>query len=112
MGTPPRAQTTKSNGPIFAFSQNEKKGRLFLFLSRTFPGRGASRPLTVGASHTIKDPSSAATSMLGPRGRGDVTRYRCLRNERPSEPYEFIGFGAMAVTKPYRFIWFGDIDGP
>ena len=23
------------------------------------------------------------------------------------QPYEFIGFGAMAVTKPYEFIGFG-----
>ncbi len=28
-------------------------------------------------------------------------RYRCLRNKRSSEPYEFIGFGAIDVTKPY-----------
>ncbi len=39
-------------------------------------------------------------------------QYRCLRNKRPSKPYEFIGLGAMDVTKPYRFILFGDIHGP
>ncbi len=38
--------------------------------------------------------------------------YRCLRDRRPSQPYEFIGFGAKDVTKPYTFIWFGDIHGP
>ncbi len=40
-----------------------------------------------------------------------VAQYRCLRNKRPSKPYDFIGFGAMDVTKPYEFIWFGDIPG-
>ena len=29
-----------------------------------------------------------------------------------SELYEFIGFGAMDVTKPYEFIWFGDTHTP
>ncbi len=38
--------------------------------------------------------------------------YRCLRNKRPSKPFEFIGFGAMDVTKSYKSIWFGDIHGP
>jgi hypothetical protein len=38
--------------------------------------------------------------------------YWCLRNKRPSKPYEFAGFGDVAVTKPYRFIWFGDIRDP
>ena len=28
-------------------------------------------------------------------------KYRCLRDKRPSQPYEFIGFGAMDVTKSY-----------
>ncbi len=32
--------------------------------------------------------------------------------KRPSEPYRFIGFGAIDVTKLYKFIWFGDIDAP
>ncbi len=27
-----------------------------------------------------------------------------------TKPYEFIGFGAMAVTKPYEFIGFGAMD--
>ncbi len=27
-------------------------------------------------------------------------------------PYEFLGFGGMHVTKPYKSIWFGDIHGP
>ncbi len=42
------------------------------------------------------------------------THYRCLRNKRPSEPYEFLflGLGAMDVTKPYKCVWFGDIHGP
>ncbi len=33
--------------------------------------------------------------------------YRCLRNERPSKPYEFIGFGAIDVTKTYKsyMVW-------
>ncbi len=26
-------------------------------------------------------------------------------------PYGFIGFGAMDVTKSFKFIWFGDIHG-
>jgi hypothetical protein len=30
--------------------------------------------------------------------------YRCLRKKCPSKPYEFMGFGAMDVTKPYEFI--------
>ncbi len=27
-------------------------------------------------------------------------------------PYEFIGFGAINVTRHYDLIWFGDIGGP
>jgi hypothetical protein len=27
-------------------------------------------------------------------------------------PHNFIGFGAIDVTKPYQFIGFGDIHGP
>ncbi len=41
-----------------------------------------------------------------------VGYYRCLRKKRPSKLCELIGFGVMGVTKPYRFIWFGDIHGP
>ena len=37
-----------------------------------------------------------------------VPQYRCARRN----PYEFIGFGAMDVTKPYKSIWFGDSHGP
>ncbi len=37
---------------------------------------------------------------------------RCLRNKRPSKPYDFIGLGAMDVTKLYKFKGFGDIHGP
>ncbi len=29
------------------------------------------------------------------------------KNMANPKPYEFIGFGAMAVTKPYQFIGFG-----
>ncbi len=29
-----------------------------------------------------------------------VTQYRCLRKKRPSQPYEFIEFGAMDVFRP------------
>ncbi len=29
-----------------------------------------------------------------------------------TNPYEFIGFGAMDVTKPYEFIRFGAMDIP
>ena len=29
-----------------------------------------------------------------------------------TNPYEFIGFGAMEVTKPYEFIGFGAWEGP
>ncbi len=39
-------------------------------------------------------------------------QYRCLRNKRPSQPYEFIGFGAMDVTKLHIYMWFGEIHGP
>ena len=31
----------------------------------------------------------------------NIEYYRCLRNKRQSEPHEFIGFGAMEVTKLY-----------
>jgi hypothetical protein len=30
----------------------------------------------------------------------------------PSEPYEFMGFGAMDATKPFKFVWLADIHGP
>ncbi len=29
-----------------------------------------------------------------------------------TKPYKFIGFGAMDVTKPYKFIGFGAMDAP
>ncbi len=38
-----------------------------------------------------------------------IVNYRCLQNKRPSKPYGFQGSGVMDVTKPYKFIWFGDI---
>ncbi len=67
---------------------------------------------------TCSGPRASILSTRSPRGRGKglvlvlyVTQYRCLRNKRPSEPYEFIGFGAMDVTKPDTFVWFGDIHG-
>jgi hypothetical protein len=40
-----------------------------------------------------------------PRARSaKAERCRCLRNKRPSKPYEFIGFGAMDVTKPSEIL--------
>ncbi len=27
-------------------------------------------------------------------------------------PMNFIGFGGMDVTKPYKFVWLGDVHGP
>ncbi len=33
-----------------------------------------------------------------------LKQYRCLRNKRPSKPYEIRWLGAMDVTKPYKFI--------
>ncbi len=38
-------------------------------------------------------------------------RYWCLRNKRPSEPYQFLRFGAMDVTQSNKFKRFGDIHG-
>ncbi len=35
-----------------------------------------------------------------------------MRNYRRTRPYEFLGVGAMDVTKQYKLIWFGDIHGP
>ncbi len=40
---------------------------------------------------------------------GTGQEHRCLRNKRPSNPYAFIGFGAMDVTK---FVCFGDLHNP
>ncbi len=37
---------------------------------------------------------------------------RCLRDQRPSKPYECRGFGAMDVTNPFKFIGLVDIHGP
>ena len=67
-----------------------------------------------------KDPDFDLFVRVGRRGgdppntsKGDPgMSYRCLRNTRPSEPYTFIGFGALDVTRPYEFIGFGDIHGP
>ncbi len=38
--------------------------------------------------------------------------YRCLRNKWQSEPCECVRVGATDVTKPYKFIGFGNICGP
>ncbi len=43
---------------------------------------------------------------------GNPKHYRCLRNKRPSEPYEFIGFGTIFFAKPCACIWFGGTHGP
>ena len=42
------------------------------------------------------------------RGPGEALP-RATRAPRPSKPYEFIGFGARDVTKPYKIILFGDM---
>jgi hypothetical protein len=43
---------------------------------------------------------------LAPEARhGDRKHYQCLRNKHPSRPYELIGFGAIDVATPYKFIW-------
>jgi hypothetical protein len=38
--------------------------------------------------------------------------YRCVRHVRRARPYEFIGTGAVDVTKTYKFTWFVDIHRP
>ncbi len=55
-----------------------------------------------GLGHTIRAPEGNGRSCSfdgrqRPRGGHDL----CLRNKRPSRPYESIGLGAMEVTKPY-----------
>ncbi len=48
-------------------------------------------------------------------GAMDVTKpcgFMWLGAMDVTKPYEVIGFGAMDVTKPCGFIWFGDIHGP
>ncbi len=37
-------------------------------------------------------------------GRPDRKICRCLRNTRPSRPYEVKWFGAMDATKPYSML--------
>ncbi len=39
-------------------------------------------------------------------------KFMWFGNIHGPKPYEFMGFGAMGVTKPYKFIWFGNIHGP
>jgi hypothetical protein len=56
-----------------------------------------------GAHLTQPDPHARTARLMD---------YRCLRNTRPSNPYNFDGFGARDVTKPYESIWFGDLYGP
>ncbi len=59
-------------------------------------------------------PSSTASRTAGrcPDRKIFRKRYRGLRNKRPSESFEFLGLGAVDFTKPYEFIWPGDIHGP
>ncbi len=54
------------------------------------------------AFHSFTDHISSKSSL----------QYRCLRNKSPSQSHEFIGVGAMDVTKPYKIIGFGTIQGP
>jgi hypothetical protein len=50
---------------------------------------------------------------IGPETRFPARKHcRCLRNTRSSKPFEFMGLGAIDVTKPYKSIWFGDRHGP
>jgi hypothetical protein len=53
------------------------------------------RTATGGARPTPADPGTLGRSIVLP----------------VPEPYEFIGFGAMDVTKPSKFTWFGDLHG-
>ena len=53
---------------------------------------------------------NAQTTANPEPSRSSIQCYRCLRNKRPSKPYELIRFGAMDVTKPYELIGFGAMD--
>ncbi len=41
-----------------------------------------------------------------------VKDYRCVRSNRLVRRYEFIGLGAIDVTKPFRFTLLGGVTGP
>ncbi len=76
------------------------------FVARSFlrdPDLERTRP---DPAETSKAARSALVSRTRPR-----RQYRCLRNKRPSQPYEFIGIGAMDVTKPYKYIYIYDLFG-
>jgi hypothetical protein len=58
--------------------------------------------------HPVRRPIPAL-KWLGNASRVTIkSQYRCLR----TESYEFMGFGAMNVTKTYTLLFFGDIHGP
>ncbi len=68
--------------------------------------RGGERSKTLMFSIEFGSPASPGV------GGRPLRDHRCLRNKRPSKPFEFIRFGAMDVSKPNDFIGFGDIHGP
>jgi hypothetical protein len=59
--------------------------------------------------HKTKSPNEACRTppaiLQHPRGAGTMGKNRCLRNERPWNPYEFLGLGAMDVAKPFIYIY-------
>ncbi len=54
----------------------------------------------------ILNPWSSTTS----EGPGHGHACHVLKSSCGTEPYKFIGFGAMEVTKPYKFIGFGAME--
>ena len=79
-----------------------------------FGGRQPPNPGGLGGRETPRERKQTKKRLCSWPKAGCLTNprkhYRCLRNKRPSKPYEFISFGAMDVTKPYEFIGFGAMD--
>ncbi len=75
------------------------------------PKRAPTTPQTSWAAQppTISDELSGHVWGIGQRPTYEFIGFGAMD---VTKPYEFIGFGAMDVTKPYEFIGFGAMDVP
>ncbi len=96
------------SGPRLAAKMAEKQNLNYLLRS----GSGPSEVVDGLAAEVGASPASTATGRQRPLCVRVVLSVSYGSASGPSMPPNPIGFGAIDVTKPYKFIGFGDIQGP